>query len=184
VLVHAGSWAGFRTPVLLLDALALFREREPALAEKTDVCFAGLSERDWSGPLASRGLEGMVRLEPYLPHGSCLDLLRSADILWLDNGPSPCYVSGKMFEYMASGCAILAIAHPEGEAAGWLREAGTATIVPPDPPVVAERLAGQVRDTLEGRRPRCLPEAVRRFSRRKLAARFAEVLARAAVERR
>jgi hypothetical protein len=124
----------------------------------------------------------VVRLEPYLPHEKCLERMRSADILWLDNGPSPCYVSGKMFEYMASGCAILAAVHPEGKAARWLREAGTATIVPHDPSVVADRLAERVRDTLEGRRPRCVPEAVRRFGRRKLAERFAGMLARAAVE--
>ena len=182
LLVHTGSWAGFRTPELLLQGLARFRSRHPDLAPLVEARLVGLAHGEWQAMAEGMGLGGAVRFDPYQPHGRCLEILREADLLWLDNGPSPCYVSGKMFEYMASGRPIVAAAHPDGEAGRWLRECGTATLVPRDPEGIAEALAEVARRILQGWRPAPVAEAVRRFGRRRLAGRFAALLERAAGE--
>jgi glycosyltransferase involved in cell wall biosynthesis len=181
-LVHAGTWAVFRTPEVLLQGIARFREQRPDLAQRFEAFFPGDSNDDWTSLASSLGLDGVVRFAPYMPHDDCLEVVRNADMLWLDNGPWPSYVAGKIFEYLATGRPILAAASPDGEASRWLREAGTATLVTREPEGIAAAIADQVEGLLAGRRPAPVREAVRRFGRRRLAGAFADVLAAAASE--
>lgn len=182
-MVHAGTWAVFRTPEVLLQGIARFREERPDLAGRFEAYFPGDANSDWSALASSLGLDGVVRFASYIPHDECLEVVRDADMLWLDNGPWPSYVAGKIFEYLAAGRPILAAASPDGAAGRWLRESGTATLVGRDPSAVAAALASCVEGLVSGRRPVPDPESVMRFGRRRLAGRFAAVLERAAGER-
>jgi len=173
-ILYTGTWDADRPPDLILRALALLRDR--GLGERIEARFVGLSRVDGPGLAAELGLEGMVRFEGYLPHDRCTRMLREADLLWLDNGLERDYVSGKIFEYMASGRPVVAAAHPEGIAARWLREAGTATIVGRDPSEAADAIQEMVGALDRGRRPLPREEAVRRFSRDRQTGLLARVL--------
>jgi hypothetical protein len=59
----------------------------------------------------------------------------AADLLLLYVAPGPGsagVVTGKLFEYLASGRPVLALVPPDGTAAGWVRDARAGEVVAPD----------------------------------------------------
>ena len=77
----------------------------------------------------------VTRLHGYVSHEKTLELLRTADLLFLPMQDLPVgvratIVPGKTYEYLATGRPILA-AVPEGDARTCLAEAGTGVICGP-----------------------------------------------------
>lgn len=88
----------------------------------------GATEQDW---LVGRRLAAEVRVEPRRPHQEALQIMREADFLLLILGTEAGWQGnypGKLFEYLASGRAILFIG-PEGETAQLIRRSGTGCFV-------------------------------------------------------
>ena len=104
-----------RSHVLLAEALTRLADREPELAQRIELHVAGAappSEADRELP--------HVHHRGYLPHPDAIDLIRSADLLFLPMHDLPAGVRartvvGKAYEYLASGRPILA-ALPDGDA--------------------------------------------------------------------
>lgn len=128
-----------------------------------------------------------VRLHGYLPHRESVELLRSADLLFLPMqrlapGTRATIVPAKTYEYLAAGVPILA-AVPPGDAKDLLCAAGNAVVVEPDDvaamtAAVRDRLAAA---TAEPAPPR--PEVLAPYERRVLTQRLAAVLDDAAASR-
>jgi glycosyltransferase involved in cell wall biosynthesis len=122
-----------RSHVYLLRALDRLVARRPELAEHIELHLAGvLSGTDRSVAATS----DMVRMHGYLPHAQSIELLLSADLLFLpmqnlEHGRRSSTVPGKTYEYVASGRPILA-AIPDGDARTILETAGNAFICRPD----------------------------------------------------
>jgi hypothetical protein len=137
-----------RSHVYLLEALQRLLARDPALASRIELHLAGvLSESDTE--LARRS--PLVRLRGYLPHPETIDLMRSADLLFLPmqnlpRGQRSATVPGKTYEYLASRRPILA-AVPEGDGRDILLRAGTAHVCAPDDSGAME---GIIRAELDG----------------------------------
>jgi glycosyltransferase involved in cell wall biosynthesis len=122
-----------RSHVYVLRAIAAVVERDPSAADVLEFHLAGLlSERDREIALQSP----VVTLHGYLTHRASIDLIRSADLLFLPmhnlpSGVRATIVPGKTYEYLASGTPILA-AVPDGDARDLLGEAGNAMLCRPD----------------------------------------------------
>lgn len=151
MLVHAGSLTARsgRSPRPLAAALAQLRDSHPDEYRKLDLVLAGPvsdAERAELGPFAG---EGPVRFVGRLERGPVLALEREADGLLLLTSASPFEASGKIFEYLAAGRPILALADGNA-AAAIVRETGTGVVVPLDDPArVAAALAAFVRGELD-----------------------------------
>lgn len=168
-----------RSHVFLLQAIDLVVRREPELASVIELHLAGVASHA-DRALAERS--PYVRLYDYLPHLGAIDLMRSADLLFLPMqnlppGRRSATVPGKTYEYLASRRPILA-AVPEGDARDILLAAGTASVCPPDD---VEAMAAVVREQLErwGRgepEPQIAEHLLERFERRTLAAEYAALL--------
>jgi glycosyltransferase involved in cell wall biosynthesis len=127
------------------------------------------------------GQSPAVRLLGYTTHAESIQLIRTADLLFLPMQNLPAgvrstIVPGKTYEYLASGSPILA-AVPDGDARDILVEAGNATLCRPDD---VDGMAAALADRLErwraGTAPdRPDPNVVARFEYRHLAGRLAEV---------
>lgn len=128
-ITHTGSFFGKRDPRPFLQAL--HDSGLDAVAR-----FLGdfrSADREWAEEL---GLGDRLELIPYAPRVESLELQRDSDALLLlipeAGGRGKGVLSGKVFEYLASGRPILAAVPPDGAAAELIRETGAGVVVPPD----------------------------------------------------
>ncbi len=127
-LVHTGPLLGprGRDPRPLLTALGRLRDQHPDL----QLLVAGRSEFDEIGLLAEVGLGDAVRHLGYLPRAQALALQRAARALVLLTSDATCEATGKLYEYLASGRPIVALA-AGNEAARIVSETGSGVAVSP-----------------------------------------------------
>jgi glycosyltransferase involved in cell wall biosynthesis len=166
-----------RSHVYLLEAVERLRRRDPALASRLEVHLAGvLTDAD-----LSYARRPGVHLHGYVSHGEALDLVRTADLLFLPmqdlpRGTRAGIVPGKTYEYLASGNPILA-AVPDGDARDLLAEAGSAVLCrPADVDAMADAISEQLERGRAGElAPAPRPEVVARYEYQRLAPRLAAV---------
>jgi glycosyltransferase involved in cell wall biosynthesis len=133
-LVYTGSIYYYRNPVVFLQAVREALNGHPEMRGRLQVLFAGLAGPDLSGRIRDLGLEEVVTLRGIVPYRRSIELQKSADVLLLflgDSPMAPSWYPAKVFEYIATGRPILALA-PEGITADLVREAGTGIVVGPD----------------------------------------------------
>jgi hypothetical protein len=120
-----------RSLVYLCDALRRLHEEAPSVAERVELHVAGVLTDADRGVLHG----GAVREHGYLPHRRAVELMRSADLLFLPMHDLPpgrraTIVPGKTYEYLATGRPILA-AVPDGDARDLLAQAPNAHLCRP-----------------------------------------------------
>lgn len=137
-LTHFGNFYGPRSPGPLLEALGRLVKSHPGMASSVEVLFFGTFDNASMALtmelLERHDLAGIVRVEGTVPYQIGLERVASSDVLLLvtDTGWfGRNLIPGKLFEYLAVGRPILALA-PDGQAAQILREAKTGVIVAPD----------------------------------------------------
>jgi len=172
-----------RSHVYLLQAVRRVLQQEPDAAGALEVYLAGVVSEVDREQIAS---DQFVRMPGYLPHDRTLELLRTADLLFLPmqdipQGRRAGIVPGKTYEYLGSGRPILA-AVPAGDARDLLEEAGVAAICPPsDIDCLAQAIMAHLeRFRAGGPAPTPKPELVARYEYQALVARLAAVFDRAA----
>jgi len=148
-MLHAGSLYGGRKPTALFAALAALRDR--GVIDARTFCFrqigrVALSGFDMAEERDRLGLQGMVEMLPALPRRDILREMLSASSLLLLQPGTTVSIPGKLFEYLAAGRPILAIAE-EGETSDIVRESGRGiAILPEDQPQI-ERAIEQLVQT-------------------------------------
>ena len=174
-----------RSHVHLVEAVNRLLAEDPSLRDTFELHLAGvLTEADRE--VAARC--PVVKLHGYVTHADSIELMRSANLLFLPMqnlppGVRATIVPGKTYEYLASGTTILG-AVPEGDARDILTEAGNAVLVRPDDvDGIVEALRAQVEALRDGTpSPVTRADVVARFEYRhlagELAAIFDEVLER------
>ncbi len=175
-LTYAGTVFAARP---LGDLWAAFAILTPSQRARFAVTVLG---RVLPGEVADPGLDGLaVEALPFAPHREALSRMAAADVLILTVAALPglaSMVPAKLYEYLALGRPILAIA-PWGEAARLIAATASGTVLPPGQP---EALARVLVDWLERPpQPGGAPPLV--FQRRRLSALLASTLDRAIAER-
>lgn len=128
-IVHSGTFLpGYRTADTFLLALRELLNERPDLSQRMQVLFVGKIGEEQK-LIRDLSLDDVVRETGYLPHLESISYLKSADLLLLVGGRHRWEETGKVYEYLATGKAILALVHPEGAAAELLRPNRTARIV-------------------------------------------------------
>jgi len=170
-----------RSHVYLLEALEQLASREPDLASRIEVHLAGvLSDDDRDAAAGS----SHVRMPGYLSHSDTLELMRTADLLFLPMHDLPpgvraTIVPGKTYEYLAAGRPVLA-AVPDGDTRDILAQTGCALIVRPrDVEAMARAIARAARRARAGHpMPPPRPDVVSRYEYARLAGELAAVFDR------
>jgi glycosyltransferase involved in cell wall biosynthesis len=125
--VHTGGLGSERTLRPLLEALA---RMEPELSGRVEIVLAGQQTVEERGMYAEPAYAPYVRHLGYVERPTALTLQRAADVLVLvTSGARTGEVTGKLFEYLAAGKPILALAG--GSAAGTILGEAKAGIVIP-----------------------------------------------------
>jgi glycosyltransferase involved in cell wall biosynthesis len=129
-LYYMGSFFGKRSPETLFGAFADLLNRRPDLRETVALSFAGRESQGVKGWAVEHGVESNVVTLGYLNHRTALAHLMGADgLILLVNEDLPGLVSGKLYEYMASGKPVFGLVPPDGEAAGLIRRYGRGMVV-------------------------------------------------------
>lgn len=149
-LVYVGTLWELTSAVPLVEAVHALARRRPDLAARLELVFAGrctAAQEQLLGRL--RDLPCSVTRHPYLPHRRAIDLMCSADVLCvlLTGLPGAGRVMpAKVFEYMATGRPVLAVA-PRGELWDLMTDYPAGHCLTPDEPeAIAAYLAGAIED--------------------------------------
>lgn len=131
-IVHTGPLLGpsGRDPRPLLQAFRRLLDEQPHLRGRLSFLVAGRSEFDERALLEGVGLGQAVRHLGYLPRAQALGLQQAATALILLTSDARGEATGKLYEYLASGRPIIALANGN-EAARIVAETGTGVVVSP-----------------------------------------------------
>ncbi len=183
-ITHFGNFYSHRSPAPFLTALSLGVREHPGLARDVKVLFFGNFDAKMlalTEELLNRHkLAGIVRLEGTVPQKIGIQHLMSSDVLLLvtdAGGSGRNLIPSKLFEYLATGRPILALA-PDGAPADIVRMARAGLIVEPDKvQAIRDAILELYRRWSEGRLAFPVDrELVRRFAWKELTAQFASVL--------
>lgn len=125
-----------RSHIFLLKAVEQWIAERPGVAQDLEIVFAGVTSPKDQSAVANSAVARFIRFIGYIPHPESVQLIRTADLLFLPMYNLPIgrrsrVVPGKTYEYMAAGRPILA-AVPEGDARDFLQKSGSAFICKPD----------------------------------------------------
>ncbi len=167
----------------LWDALADLRASN-AIPELR-IRLVGATDPAVVASLGARGLLDVTSLEGYVPHADAVDVMRRSHLLLLPvarTADARLILTGKLYEYLASGRRVLGIGPPDGEAARLLREADAGLFVDWDDVQGARRAVCAAYDAWRSGAVQtgAPPDALPPFTRRAQAARLARLLDRLA----
>jgi glycosyltransferase involved in cell wall biosynthesis len=125
-----------RSHLILLKAVEQWIGRHGDVAHDLEMVFAGVATEQDKQVAMKSSVSDFIRFPGYLSHSDSVQLVRTADLLFLPMhnlqvGKRSRIVPGKAYEYMASGRPILA-AVPDGDARDFLHKSGTALLCRPD----------------------------------------------------
>lgn len=126
-LSHIGIIGANRNPVMLWEAIAELVKNEE-FAEALNIRLIGQVDKSVIDTIKVNDIEKYVEIIPYIPHSEVLKKQTESQVLLLfvNNTPNAKGIlTGKLFEYMASGRPILAIGPSDGDTATVLRETET-----------------------------------------------------------
>lgn len=125
-----------RSHAVLLEAIDRWIVRRPEISGELELVLVGQTSKEDRDCAEQSSVARLVRFTGYVSHQESVDLVRTADLLFLPMHNLPLgkrsrIVPGKTYEYLASGRPILA-AVPDGDARDFLSKARSALLCRPD----------------------------------------------------
>lgn len=178
-ILHCGSLSKVSQPEPFLAALTRLYEVHPHLSEKFQVQFVGTDIFGQLNPLLEKyKLTDKITRINYVPHHEAIQYMQSAHLLLLlvIKQTKEEIITGKIFEYLATGRPVLAII-PEGELAQIIRQANAGQ-------VVSFNNTSQIEDTIltcyrlfqKNRLPVTPDDYIQQFERKNLTRKLAAIM--------
>lgn len=142
-ITYSGTVSPLLNPSVFLQGVAQALDQRTDLRTRIRVRFiGGIIDLDLSHMIESYGLNDIVSVEGYLPHDESVGRMIDSDLLLLllPESGSAGLVTGKVYEYLASGKPILALA-PCGEDEQLIIKHARGVVVPPED---VEGVAGRI----------------------------------------
>jgi glycosyltransferase involved in cell wall biosynthesis len=178
-LVHTGTVRWGRDPRPLLEAVRRLIDADPGTVDRVEVLFVGMATTQDLELFQDPSLRGVVRYGGSVSRGEAMALQRTAGALLLFTSGRVSEATGKLFEYLASGRPIIALAE-NNEAARIIEQTGTGVCVPLQD---VDAIAHELRRAIDGRLEQSYaPRELDRFSYPGPAERMAAVAARVVAE--
>ena len=131
VVAHTGLMPESANPDKLWKVLGDMAKSDPEFKEKLMVVTMGQTDGSVKKDIAENGLSDNFKDLGYVPHAQSVAWQKRADILLLPlrkEEESKAILTGKFFEYLASGNNILAFGPTDGDLARSLKETGSGII--------------------------------------------------------
>lgn len=178
-LAHIGSLVPTRNPQLLWKVLSELANSNPGFSAFLEIKLVGKVDHSVLDNLDKFGLTRNLRKIDYLAHDKVLAEMQKSQVLLLlinQTQNSRGILTGKIFEYLASGRPILCIGPGDGDAAEVISQSGAGTTVEFNDEkrlrAEIERLYKAFRNNEPGR----IASSTEAYSRKQLTAKIAEIL--------
>ena len=181
-ITYLGVLSKIQNPSNLWQALAELIKEDSGFDESLRINMIGQIDSTVVSSINENGLTQHVAYSPYMPHDQVSAVHRSSTLLLLllmpDSEPrAKGLLTGKLFEYMASGRPILCIGPEDGDAARILRETGAGqTISFEDKEKIKEALKNLYQRYLENDLPNNTNTTIEHYSRKNMAEKYAKLL--------
>lgn len=185
-ITHLGVITPSRNTPQLWSAMKELKETDPDFAKNLKIKLIGQVDQSVVQNLEADGLTENTELVPYIPHDEVLKTQRSSQVLLLliNNTPNAKGIlTGKLFEYLASGRPILCIGPEDGDAARVIKETQAGqTVGFEDKEQMKEALRNLFQKYREDGLPYNTSKEVEKYSRKDLAAEYGRLLDRTITE--
>ena len=187
-LTYLGVLSKIQNPEQFWQVLGELVKEDEEFSKKLKIKLIGQIDNSVIRSIEEQGLSGYVALSPYVPHDQASEVHRSSTLLLLflmpDSEPrAKGLLTGKLFEYMASGRPILCIGPEDGDAAHILKETHAGQTVSFED---KEKMKGVIKDLyqkyLENGLPSNESKEVEKYSRRSLAGEYGKLLDKTIME--
>ena len=171
-----------QNPDNLWQAFKALADSSTSFNNDLEINLIGQIDSSVKQAIEANGLNQHVSYSGYIPHNQVAQTTRSASLLLLLLMPGhdaevKGMITGKLFEYLASGRPILCIGPEDGDAAQIIRETNAGiTIDFEDKEKMINTINNLYQKYLENGLPSNESKAVERYSRRALAAEYAKLL--------
>lgn len=123
---YVGNFMPNQNPLILWELLAELKEEVEGFSEDLHLCFTGNIDSSILQSIQQKGLEKQLETAPFVPHKEAVQRMNSADVLLFvipQSKGNKLIITGKLFEYLATGNPILSIGPIDGDAAELLKDA-------------------------------------------------------------
>ena len=181
-ITYLGVLSKIQSPSNLWQALAELIKEDSGFDKNLKINMIGQIDSAVVSSINENGLTQHVAYSPYMPHDQVSEVHRSSTLLLLllmpDSEPrAKGLLTGKLFEYMASGRPILCIGPEDGDAARILRETGAGqTISFEDKEKMKEALKNLYQRYFENDLPNNTNTTIEQYSRKNMAEKYAKLL--------
>jgi glycosyltransferase involved in cell wall biosynthesis len=180
-VVHAGALYYGRSLAAFLEAAARVASADANVAHQLRLTLIGTLDASAAAELSRGAVAAHVGVLGQLDHASAIEAMRAADALLLVANTTPgaeATVPGKLFEYLAVGRPVLAVAPPDSSTADVLARTGGGWLAPAGDP---EAIASVLCQAFYDRSRAADPAQVAAFDRRILAGALARIFDQAVV---
>ncbi|HEX9365407.1 MAG TPA: glycosyltransferase [Vicinamibacterales bacterium] len=147
-IVYTGRfYAGVRTPLALLRALAVLKAADP-LAGALELTFVGPHVDAFARDATALGVDSLVRFQGRVAPAEAAAVAADADVLLVIDAPSTgpsVFLPSKLIDYLPFRKPVLGVTPEPGAAAALLRRLGCPVAPPDDVDAIAAALADLVR---------------------------------------
>ena len=154
VLLHAGSLYGARNPAPLFRALAAAMASGAIDRDQFAVRFIGrfgIPGVDLPALARDLGLEHAVEFISHMPRRAVMQEMLDASALLILQPVTTVSIPAKLYEYMAAGRPILALAEPGGETAELVQQSGAGVaVLADDEQAIGQAIQALMRRSREG----------------------------------
>ena len=181
-LTYLGVLSKIQNPEQFWQVLGELVKEDEEFSKKLKIKLIGQIDNSVIRSIEEQGLSGYVALSPYVPHDQVSEVHRSSTLLLLflmpDSEPrAKGLLTGKLFEYMASGRPILCIGPEDGDAAHILKETHAGqTVSFEDKEKMKEVIKDLYQKYLENGLPSNESKEVEKYSRRALTGEYGKLL--------
>ena len=181
-ITYLGVLSKIQNPEKLWEVTGELVKENESFARDLKINMIGQIDSSVVHSIEAQGLSNFVSYSPYIPHSEVSAVHRSSTLLLLllmpDSEPrSKGLLTGKLFEYMASGRPILCIGPEDGDAARILKETRAGqTVSFGDKEKIKSTLEALYQKYLNHDLPSNTNPAVERYSRKALAGNYARLL--------